>query len=151
MKHAEYKYLEDTLSGRRQRDPEFESTMSEAIDPRVAERQRLIDSKTPEQREIEQRRYSLDTYGPEHMKRYARPIVTDKPLGELEIPGDQIRRDTPQARGHNDKKEERKNASPQQLKGHSGERPGPWRDKNGKPILQNHGACPQRQVLQIRA
>ena len=54
MKHAEYKYLEDTLSGRRQRDPEFESTMSEAIDPRVAERQRLIDSKTPEQREIEQ-------------------------------------------------------------------------------------------------
>jgi hypothetical protein len=134
MKHAEYKYLEDTLAGRRQRDPGFEATMSEAIDPRVEERQRLIDSKTPEQREIEQRQYSLNVYGSAHMKRYARPITSDHPLGELQVPGDQII-----------------SASSQQLKGHSGERPGPWRDKNGKPILQNHGGCPQRQVLQIRA
>jgi len=149
MKHDEYQYLEATLSGRRARDPEFEAKMNVA-DPRVEERQRLIDSKTPEERELEQRRYSLDTYGAEHMKRYARPIVTDKPLGELEIPGDQIRRDTPQARGHNDKKEERKNASPQQLKGHSGgEKPGPWRDANGRLILQNHSACPIKQVLKV--
>jgi hypothetical protein len=139
MKHAEYKYLEDTLSGRRQRDPEFESTMSEAIDPRVAERQRLIDSKTPEQREIEQRRYSLDTYGPEHMKRYARPIVTDKPLGKLAIEGDQII-SAPQARGHN--------APPQQLKVHS-EKPEPWQNSDGSLRLQNHSACPIKQVLKV--
>ena len=139
MKHAEYKYLEDTLSGRRQRDPEFESTMSEAIDPRVAERQRLIDSKTPEQREIEQRRYSLDMYGPEHMKRYARPIVTDKPLGKLAIEGDQII-SAPQARGHN--------APPQQLKVHS-EKPEPWQNPDGSLRLQNHSACPIKQVLKV--
>jgi hypothetical protein len=63
MKHAEYKYLEDTLAGRRQRDPGFEATMSEAIDPRVEERQRLIDLKTPEKGELGKGRYSLDTYG----------------------------------------------------------------------------------------
>jgi hypothetical protein len=145
MKHAEYKYLTDTLSGRRQRDPEFEAKMSEAIDPRAEERQRQLDARTPEEREIEQRQYSLRTYGREHMRRYARAIVSEKPLGELQVPGDQI-----------------VNASSQQLKGHSEkstpqneglilrkERPGPWRDANGKLRLQNHAACPQRQVLQL--
>ena len=131
MKHDEYQYLEATLSGRRGRDPEFESRMSEAVNPRVAEQQRLIDSKTPTQREIEQRQYSLRTYGRDHMKRYARPIVSDHPLGELGIEGDQ-------------------SASTPQIKGHSGgERPGPWRDKNGKLILQNHSACPIKQVLKV--
>ena len=133
MKSDEYAYLADTLSGRRARDPEFEARMSEAIDPRVAERQRLIDSKTPEQREIEQRRYSLNVYGSAHMKRYARPITSDHPLGELQVPGDQILG----------------SASTPPIKSHSGERPGPWRDANGKLRLQNHSACPIKQVLKV--
>ena len=133
MKHAEYKYLADTLSGRRQRDPEFESKMNVVADPRAEERQRQLDAMTSEQREIEQRQYSLRTYGREHMRRYARPIVSDHPLGELAVEGDQVLG----------------SASTPQLKGHSGERPGPWRDKNGKPILQNHSACAIRQVLKV--
>ena len=134
MKTDEYQYLEATLTGRRARDPEFEARMNVAVDPRVEERQRLVDSKTPEQREIEQRRYSLDTYGPEHMRRYARPIISEKPLGELAVEGDQILG----------------SASTQQLKGHSAaEKPEPWRNPDGSLRLQNHGACPQRQVLQI--
>ena len=133
MKHAEYKYLADTLTGRRARDPEFEATMSEAVDPRVAERQRQLDSKTSEQREIEQRQYSLRTYGREHMRRYARPIISDKPLGELGIEGDQILG----------------SASTPQMRGHNAEKPGPWRDANGRLILQNHSACPIKQVLKV--
>ena len=135
MKSDEYAYLEDTLAGRRQRDPAFEAQLSDVADPRAEERQRLIDSKTPTQRELEQRQYSLSVYGEEHMKRFARPIVSDKPLGELQIPSDQII----------------VSASTPQMRGHNAERPGPWCDKNGTPILQNHGGCPQRQVLQIRA
>ena len=150
MKHAEYQYLQDTLTGRRARDPEFESKMSEAIDPRVAERQRQLDAMTSTQREIEQRRYSLRTYGREHMRRYARPIISDKPLGELGIEGDQIRGASPQ--GHNDK--ELKGHSENQIPQNEGndsqkERPGPWRDENGRLILQNHSACPIKQVLKV--
>jgi hypothetical protein len=135
MKPDEYKYLAETLSGRRPRDPEFEeqisATIEGAINQKAAERQRQLDSLTPEQREIEQRRYSLRTYGREHMRRYANPIISDKPLGELEVPGDQIR-----------------NTS--QVKGHNGEKPGPWQDANGRLLLQNHAACPQNQVLKLR-
>ena len=146
MKQDEYQYLADTLAGRRARDPEFESKMNVVVDLRVEERQHLIDSKTPEQRELDQRRYSLNVYGREHMKRYASPIISDRPLGELGIEGDQIRGASPQ--GHNDKREERKNASPQQLKGHSGvEEPSPWCDANGRLLLQTHGAI--RQILQL--
>ena len=133
MKSDEYQYLQDTLTGRRARDPEFESKMSEAIDPRVAERQRQLDAMTSEQREIEQRQYSLRTYGREHMRRYARPIISDRPLGELGIGGDQILG----------------SASTPPIKSHSGERPGPWRDANGKLRLQNHSACPIKQVLKV--
>jgi hypothetical protein len=136
MKSDEYRYLEDTLQGRRARDPEFEAKLSDVADSRAIERQRQLDSLTPEEREIEQRRYSLSVYGKEHMKRYASPIISDKPLGELQIPGDQIVGSAPSA----------------PLKVHSeGERPGPWQDKNGRLILQNHAACPQNQVLKIRA
>ena len=146
MKQDEYQYLADTLAGRRARDPEFESKMNVVVDPRVEERQHLIDSKTPEQRELDQRRYSLNVYGREHMKRYATPIISDRPLGELGIEGDQVKGASPQ--GHNDKREERKNASPQQLKGHSGvEEPSPWCDANGRLLLQTHGAI--RQILQL--
>jgi len=138
MKSDEYKYLEETLLGKRARDVEFESRMSTlpegSINQKAVERQRQLDARTPEARELEQREYSLKTYGPEHMRRYARAIISDRPLGKLAIEGDQIRSDAPQI-----------------IKGHSGEKRGPWCDKNGKPILQNHGACPQRQVLQIRA
>lgn len=134
MKSDEYAYMEDTLSGRRQRDPAFEAQLSDVADSRATERQRLIDSKTPTQREIEQRQYSLRTYGREHMRRYARPIISDKPLGELAVEGDQILGSA---------------STPQIIKGHNAEKPGPWRDANGKLRLQNHAACPQRQVLQL--
>jgi hypothetical protein len=132
MKHAEYQYLQDTLTGRRARDPEFESKMNVVADPRAEERQRQLDARTPEEREIEQRQYSLRTYGREHMKRYARPIVTDKPLGELGIEGDQIRSDAPQIKAHKaDGVVE------------------PCRDANGRLRLQNHSACPIKQVLKV--
>lgn len=136
MKLDEYKYLEDTLPGRRARDLEFEAQLKDVGDPRAIERQRQLDSRTDEERELEQRRYSLRTYGREHMRRYATPIISDKPLGELAIEGDQIIGSAPSA----------------PLKVHSKEeRPGPWCDKNGRLILQNHAACPQTQTLQIRA
>jgi len=125
MKSDEYKYLEDTLSGRRARDPEFESKMSEAIDPRVEERQRQLDARTPEEREIEQRQYSLRTYGREHMKRYATPIVSKRPLGDLAIEGDQVR----------------------DIKGHSGVKAESWRNPDGSLRLQAHSA--ERQVLKV--
>lgn len=137
MKSDEYKYLEDTLSGRRARDLQFESQMTAtiegAINSKAIERQRQLDSLTPEEREIEQRRYSLRTYGREHMKRYASPIVSDRPLGELGIEGDQIKSDPPALKGHN-----------------GDEEPGAWCDANGKLLLQTHGACPQNQVLKLQ-
>jgi len=140
MKAGEYQYLEDTLAGRRGRDPQFEEQISAriegSINQKAAARQRQLDSLTPEQREIEQRKYSLRTYGREHMKRYASPIISDKPLGELAIEGDQIVGSAP--------------SSPQIIKGHSDERPGPWCDKDGRLILQNHSGCPQTQVLKLR-
>jgi hypothetical protein len=135
MKSTDYEYLAETLTGRRARDPEFEAKMSDAADPRAVERQRQLDSLTPEERELEQRQYSLRTYGREHMKRYATPIVSDRALGELAITGDQIKSDPPAPR----------------MKGHNGEKPGPWQDANGRLLLQNHAACPQTQTLKIRA
>jgi hypothetical protein len=134
MKSDEYKYLEDTLTGRRARDLQFESQMTSmpegSINQKAAARQRQLDSLTPEEREIEQRRYSLSVYGTSHMERYSTPIVTDRPLGRLAVPGDQI-------------------ISDPQIKGHNRERPGPCQDKNGRLLLQNHAACPQNQVLQL--
>lgn len=132
MEPAEYQYLEQTLTGRRQRDPAFESRLRDVADPRAAERQRRLDSKTVEQREIEQRQFSLRVYGREHMKRYANPIFSDRPLGELAIEGDQIRSDTPQIKGHKAELVVE-----------------PCRDANGRLRLQNHAACPIRQVLKI--
>lgn len=132
MKPDEYKYLEDTLTGRRARDPEFESRLSDVANPRAAERQHQLDSKTVEERELEQRQYSLRVYGRENMKRYASPIISDRPLGELAIEGDQIRSDTPQIKGHKAELVVE-----------------PCRDANGRLRLQNHAACPIRQVLKI--
>jgi len=134
MKSDEYRYLEETLQGRRARDPEFESRLMDVADLRAIERQRQLDSLTPEERELEQRQYSLRTYGREHMKRYATPIISDRPLGELGIEGDQIQI-----------------APAPRMKGHNEEKPGPCQDANGRLILQNHAACPQRQALKIRA
>jgi len=148
MKSDEYQYLEQTLTGRRQRDPAFESRLSDVADPVAEERQRQLDARTPEERELEQRRYSLNVYGREHMKRYATPIISDRPLGELGIEGDQIRGVFPQARGHNGEEKGRKKNSPQQLKGHcGGEKPEPWRNPDGSLRLQTHGAI--RQILQL--
>jgi hypothetical protein len=102
-----------------------------SINKKAVERQRQLDSLTPEQREIEQRRYSLNTYGREHMRRYANPIISDKPLGELGIEGDQIQGAPPAPR----------------MKGHSGGETS-WRDANGRLKLQVHSA-PIRQTLQL--
>lgn len=148
MDANEYKYLEDTLTGRRQRDPKFESQLRDVINPKTAERQRQIDSMTHEEREIEQREFSLKMYGRENMLRYAHPIVTTRPLGPLQIPGDVIR-DVSQAQDHNGEVSERKSASSQQqLKVHSGgETPEPWQNPDGSLRLQTHGAI--KQVLQL--
>jgi|GEM_PF-1176252 len=137
MKSDEYRYLEATLQGRRARDPQFESQMTAtiegAINSKAIERRQQLDSLTPEEREIEQRRYSLRTFGREHMRRYATPIISEKPLGELAIEGDQIQ------------------GAPPALKGHNGdEEPGAWCDASGRLILQNHAACPQNQVLKLQ-
>ena len=145
MKSDEYQYLEQTLTGRRQRDPAFESRLSDVADPVAEERQRQLDSKTPEERELEQREFSLTTYGKAHMEKYSTPIVSDRPLGRLQVLGDQIMSDaSSQIHVH---KEESKSA--QQVKGHNAEKPGPWCDANGKLLLQNHAACPIKQVLKV--
>ena len=137
MDHAEYKYLEDTLTGRRARDPEYESRMTSikvegSISEAAIERERLNASKTHEQRELEQREFSLKVYGRAHMEKYSNPIVSDRPLGKLQVPGDQIMGSAPQ------------------IKGHKGEVVvEPCMDANGRLRLQNHAACPIKQVLQL--
>jgi len=137
MKPNEYQYLEDTLQGRRARDLQFEEQMegtSEgAINSKAIERQRLLDSLTPEERELEQRQYSLRAYGSEHMRRYATPIISEKPLGELGIEGDQIR-----------------SAPSPQVKGHSEGEPSSWRDANGRLKLQFHDAEPGCYMLKVQ-
>ena len=130
MNATEYKYLEDTLTGRRARDFEYESKMTFKVEGSIAEaaieRERLNASKTHEEREIEQRQFSLRMYGPEHMRRYAHPIVSSKPLGELAIEGDVILNTSPQ------KHEQAK------VKGHSGGEDKTWCDENGRLKLQFH-------------
>jgi len=140
MKSDEYKYLEDTLSGRRARDPQFEEQISDriegSINQKAAASRQQLNSLTPEERELEQREFSLTTYGRSHMERYSTPIVTDRPLGRLAVPGDQIVGGAP--------------SSPQ-MKGHNGdEEPGAWCDASGRLILQNHAVCPQNQVLKLQ-
>lgn len=141
MKPDEYKYLADTLSGRRQRDPEFESRLSDVVDSRAAERQRQLDSKTVEERELEQREFSLTTYGKAHMEKYSTPIVSDRPLGRLQVPGDQIK----DYRIHSGDRD--KLGSQKGLKSHSGLEPEPWQNPDGSLRLQTHGAI--RQVLKL--
>jgi hypothetical protein len=135
MKSADYEYLAETLTGRRARDLKFESqisgTIEGSINQKAVARQTLLDSKTPEEREIEKRRYSLSTYGRAHMEKYSSPIVSDRPLGELQVPGDQI-----------------KSTPAPQLKGHSEGEPSSWQDANGRLKLQVHSA-PIRQTLQL--
>jgi hypothetical protein len=125
MKPDEYEYLEQTLTGRRARDFEFESRMTFKAEGSIAkaalERERLNASKTHEEREIEQRQFSLRMYGRAHMLQYAQPIQYNKPLGELQVPGDQII-----------------SASPPQIKAHSGGEDKTWCDENGRLKLQFH-------------
>jgi len=91
MTHEEYKYLEDTLAGRRGRDQEFEAKMSVRPEGKFArqaeERRQQLAAKSHTERELEQRAFSLKVYGRTHMERYARPI-TPGPYGELSVPGD---------------------------------------------------------------
>jgi len=126
MTPEEYAYLEATLTGRRGRDMELESKMSIRPEGKFArqaeERRQALAAKTPTERELEQRAFSLATYGRTHMERYARPIVTG-PYGKLSVPGDQLQ-------GHAQIAE-------------------PCRGPDGRLRLQNHAACPQKQVLQV--
>jgi hypothetical protein len=120
MNPEEYKYLEDTLMGRRGRDKGFEAKMTGVetgrglrISNQAEERRQQLAAKTPTQRELEQREFSLKVYGRTHMERYARPIVTG-PYGELSVPGDS------QMKGHS---AEQRPIPPKHLKlqFHSGE------------------------------
>jgi len=139
MNANEYKYLEDTLAGRRARDFEYESRMTPvkvegSIAAAALERERLNASKTHEQRELEQREFSLKVYGRAHMEKYSNPIVSDRPLGKLQVPGDQIMGIAPQTHA---RVEERK------LKSHNGEkREETWRDATGRLKLQFHEGEP---------
>ncbi len=138
MDANEYQYLADTLAGRRARDFEFESRMTFKAEGSIAkaaiERERLNASKTHEERELEQRQFSLRMYGRENMLRYAHPITSDRPLGELQIPGDLVRGAAPQTHA---RVEERK------LKSHNGEkREETWRDATGRLKLQFHEGEP---------
>jgi hypothetical protein len=135
MNATEYKYLEDTLTGRRGRDPAYESRMTPvktegSIAKAALERERLNASKTHEEREIEQRQFSLRMFGRENMKRYAHPIQCDHPLGELQIEGDVIMGSAPQIKGHKAEVVVE-----------------PCMDANGRLRLQTHGAI--KQVLQL--
>jgi len=76
--------------------------------------------------ELEQRAFNLRMFGRTAMERYARPLDG---VDELAVPGDQVQ-------GH------------AQIKGHNGVEP--CRGPDGRLRLQNHAACPQRQVLQLR-
>ena len=76
--------------------------------------------------ELEQRAFNLRMFGRTAMERYARPLDG---VDELAVPGDQVQ-------GH------------AQIKGHNGVEP--CRRSDGRLRLQNHAACPQRQVLQLR-
>jgi hypothetical protein len=73
--------------------------------------------------ELEAREFDLKLFGRRHMEKYARPINEDK----LSVPSD-----SPAVRV---------------LQEHSAVEP--CRTPDGRLRLQNHGACPQRQVLQL--
>lgn len=73
--------------------------------------------------ELEQRAFNLKMFGRTGMERLARPLDE---VDELAVPAD-----APLVR----------------MKGHNGVEP--CRDANGRLRLQNHGACPQKQVLQL--
>jgi len=95
MDATEYKYLEDTLAGRRGRDKEFESKMTGVetgkglrITRQAEERRAALAARTPEEREMEQREFSLKVYGKTHMQYYARPLTGQ---GPLYVEGDQIK------------------------------------------------------------
>ena len=92
MDATEYKYLEDTLAGRRGRDPAIEATMTAKPEGKISrqaiERQRQIAARTPEEREMEQREFSLKVYGKSHMQYYAKPITGQ---GPLYVEGDQVK------------------------------------------------------------
>jgi hypothetical protein len=94
MNAEEYKYLEDTLAGRRGRDKNIEEKMSIRVEGKFAhqakERRQQIAAKTATERELEQRAFSLKVYGRTHMEKFAKPI-TPGPYGELSVPGDQLR------------------------------------------------------------
>ena len=128
--------LERILQGKEPRDREWEDRQAAegrkmetgrklSISEKAEERRLQVASKTPEQREMEQREFSLKVYGRAHMEKFARPLTG---LGPLAVPGDQLQ-------GH------------AQIKGHNGVEP--CRGPDGRLRLQNHAACPQRQVLQL--
>jgi len=93
MNAEEYKYLEDTLAGRKGRNMSYEEKMT-GIKPegkfakQAEERRQQLAARTPEEREMEQREFSLKVYGKTHMQYYAKPLTGQ---GPLYVPGDQIK------------------------------------------------------------
>jgi hypothetical protein len=89
MDATEYKYLEDTLAGRRGRDKSYEEKMSIKPEGKFArqaeERRAVLASKTPKERELEVRRFNLQMLGRKGMERNARPFSE---MDELAVPGD---------------------------------------------------------------
>ena len=92
MTPEEYAYLEATLTGRKGRDMSYEEKMSIKPEGKFArqaeERRQQLAARTPEEREMEQREFSLKVYGKTHMEYYARPLTGQ---GPLYVPGDQIK------------------------------------------------------------
>jgi len=74
--------------------------------------------------ELEQRAFNLRMFGRTGMEKFARPLDE---VDELAVPGD---------------------APAVRLQEHSAS-PAPCRGPDGRLLLQNHGACPQKQVLQL--
>lgn len=90
MSPEEYQYLSDTLAGRKGRNMSYEEKMTE-IKPegkfakQAEERRQQLAARTPEEREMEQREFSLKVYGKTHMQYYAKPLTGQ---GPLYVPGD---------------------------------------------------------------
>jgi len=127
MDATEYKYLEETLQGRKARDMGLESRMSMRPEPRrmtITEKaeERLRNRKSPEELEMEQREFNLKFFGKSHMEYFARPLTGQ---GPLYVPGDQVK-----------------------VKGHSSEEQRPVVPAHLK--LKCHHGEPIRQVLQLR-
>lgn len=92
MSPEEYKYLADTLAGRRARDMSYEAKMTgvetgRGLSISKSAEERLQGRKSPEELELAVRQFNLQMLGRKGMERCARPIAAG-PYGNLSVPGD---------------------------------------------------------------